>query len=228
MKKTDVLFVVAFFAIVALVVPANSQSLDEPPKQQPALRAGAWALQFQVNDNFSLDAFQGAVLSVKRHRSDRSAFRAGLGMGFGIADVNSTVSQNDSVANTENRDESRQFVRLDLQYIRYSNPGSPVKLLFGGGPLVSFSNADTEAAREIGSVRSESTSWATGISGLVGVEWFAASRISLHAEYGVELLYRYTKSSSEARTANPTHTEQTRHMGDFQARGVSFGLSAYF
>jgi len=220
--------VMILFSIVTLVVPTSSHSQEPQPESKPALHPGAWALQFQIDDNFNLGAFQGAIVSAKRHRSDRSAFRVGLGLSVEVDDVNSTTSRMDSVRNTETRDESSQFVRLDLQYIRYSNPKAPVKFLFGCGPLVSFSNADHEMTREIGSIKSESTSWTAGVSGLVGVEWFAASRISFHAEYGIELLYRWTNSSSETSTANPTRSEHTMSMGDLRARGVLFGVSGYF
>jgi hypothetical protein len=191
-----------------------------------AARGGAWALLFQIDDNFTIDPFQGAVISVKRHYSDRSALRLGLGLAFDMDEISSTISEMDTVKATSKSDGSSQFFRVDLQYVRYANPTAPVKLLFGGGPLVSFSNSDDERTTGTGSDTVESTAWVAGITGLVGVEWFAASRISLHAEYGMELTYRHSTAKS-TNSAQRT-SEQTRKDGDFRSRGVLFGLSAYF
>lgn len=226
MQKNRCMIVPALLLAAALAFPAASRSEERMP--EPALHAGAWALQFQIDDNFTLSPFQGAILSVKRHHSDRSAFRVALGLSLATEDIDATLAEMDTVTSSEARDESSQYVRLDVQYLRYTDPGSPVKLLFGFGPLFTFSNGDAEVTRETGSVKTESTAWMAGVSGLVGAEWFATDTISLHAEYGIEMTYRWTKATSTTNTTSTLSSETTRHTGNIHARGVLFGLSAYF
>ena len=61
-----------------IILPLSAAAQDDS-----ALQPGAWALQFQVTENFTLDDFQGSVVSVKYHSSAKSALD-GFMMGAGF------------------------------------------------------------------------------------------------------------------------------------------------
>lgn len=228
MRRATILSLLSAVMLLSPVLTGDARAQKQSANSPPALHTGAWALQFQIDDNFQLSPFQGAVLSLKHHYSDRSAVRLGLGVSLDSKDFDATASEQDSLLRKEERDDSSQFVRLDLQYIRYTDPASPVKMLLGGGPFASLSNSDHERKLEPSSIKNESTSWVAGLSGLVGVEWFPASMISLHAEYGIEFYYRRDKTTSETIAPVRRSSEQTGNTFDLRAKGVLFGLSAYF
>lgn len=209
----------------------NEQSEASEPKN--SLRAGVWALQFRINNNFTLGGFQGGVISLKHHRSARSAFRLGLTLGFTADDDDESfvMTRNDTVIaeGQQDRRNNGQNVRLDLQYVRYPNPGSRVNLFVGIGPLLSYFRNYYETESNTVVSYQERTSWGVGASGQLGVEWFATKNISLHAEYGVHV--QYVWSSEEGQSVDATTRRVTSGDGrsvDFGASSLLFGLSAYF
>jgi hypothetical protein len=205
---------------------------SEAGEAKNSLRAGVWALQFRINNNFTLGGFQGGVISLKHHRSARSAFRLGLSLGFAADDDQSYLTtRNDTVIvdGKQDRRNNRQNVRLDLQYVRYPNPGSRVNLFVGVGPLLSYYRNYYEQESNTAVAYQERTSWGVGASGQLGVEWFATKSISLHAEYGVFI--QYVWSSEEGQTVDTTTRRVTSGDGrsvNFGASSLLFGLSAYF
>lgn len=74
---------------------------DELPKidTKNSLLKGAWALQFQINNNFSVSSFQGSTLSAKRHFSNKKAMR------FGVS-LSGSISEQDQSSIIENEHES--------------------------------------------------------------------------------------------------------------------------
>lgn len=60
---------------------AGATLADTPPTEgarKNSLATGAWAIQFQVEDDIGLRTFNGMSVSLKRHTSPRSAFRLGV------------------------------------------------------------------------------------------------------------------------------------------------------
>lgn len=189
---------------------------------------GDWALQFQITEDFTLSDFQGSIVSVKYHSSDRSAWRAGLGLEFDSNTDERERTTGGVPGALLSSEFSRQTVRLDLQYLRYANPVAKIQFLFGGGPFGAFDHRATESFVDgMSQGRQESDRWEAGLSGLLGVEWFVASRLSLHAEYGLEFVYAQTTASAD----NPVSDQKSSQNGEtwaFGARGVLLGVSAYF
>jgi len=207
--------------LFTITLPLSSSAQDDS-----ALQPGAWALQFQVTENFTLSDLQGSVVSVKYHSSAKSAWRAGVSMDFD--------SMNDTRRNTDagvpDPDLTTEFTRtaaeLALQYVRYANPDARVMFLFGGGPFFGFEDRARDSDSGGGSMNHEEFDrWSVGISGIVGVEWLVASRIGIHAEYG--LAYRYFDQRSKV--ANEAREQVVEGDGhDFGGRPVLLGVSAYF
>ena len=123
---------------------------------------------------------------------------------------------------------SSQAARLDLQYLRYANPDAAIQFLFGGGPFAGFDNRSHESfADGVSRTREENDRWEAGVSGLLGVEWFVARKLSLHAEYGFEFAYgKRTASVVDSVSGNISSIDG--ESTGFGSRSVLLGVSAYF
>lgn len=160
MKRITVMLA-AVLVCAALASPAAAE-------RENSLRDGAWALQFSINggDFFSLSSFAGGV-SVKHHFSPKSAIRAGAS--FGVSSGSATSS-----SGREGEGDNRA-VSLSTLYQRYVNPTADANLYWGVGPYVRYEDGVQEAqAGDSLTTVSESESWGTGLSVVLGVEWFAA------------------------------------------------------
>ncbi len=211
---------------------------DELPKTDTknSLVKGAWALQFQINNNFSLSSFQGSTLSAKRHFSNKKAIRFG-------ASLSGSISEQDQSSITENEiksDENGQGILVNTQYAIFPSPEKSANLFFGAGPFAQFSRSNrisTTSSIFLTStrVKTKATTWAAGISGVLGVEWFATRTISLLAEYNST--FGYNSLSESDKTEQKTSTsryvvvnENKRNIKGLQLGSgfVKFGLSVYF
>lgn len=248
-------FFLGFLGIFLISSPAFPQVSDSTPKtesQRPnSLKPGAWALQFQISDQFrSFSGLQGFGLSLKYHFTRAGALRFGVGLGLSTSDFDETSRRflADTVrgkgAGTAEGD--IQSVDFAAQYVLYVTLGREINLFLGTGPLVRYAHSrreGTDNSSSFGStgwrnyIRKE-TQWNVGASGLFGAEWFANKSISLHAEYGISLTYQSQEftgngieTSSDPYRGTQTYSFEVKdnsHSLSFSLANVKFGLSVYF
>lgn len=204
------------FLFVLLFTPcptsyAQSEDTQTPPSDR-------WALQFQITNNFTLGSFQGTLLSAKKQLSERKAFRIGVDLRSSYRDE----SVDGSVADVQAEDRNAQHVFLDAQFITYPISGDVIAAYWGAGPRVGFSRQvdDREVAKII------EWTFAGGIGGVLGVEWFVRPRISLTAEYGAELTYERRVRDQDFNEGGTL--ERTENAIMLAPRSVLFGISVYF
>lgn len=216
----------------------------EESKASNSLKEGSWALQFQISNNLTLTSFQGTAISGKYQSAPNSALRFGISIGIDGSkeDVDYRYFAADTMyrGNTAGTSRTGQNIQIDVQYHVYPNPEDEVNLYFGFGPLVSLSRAtrqidDLDLLNPASSGRTfeqEGTTWSFGASGLIGAEWFASRRFSLHAEYGLSV--RYSTETVSEKSKNSTNTfydfkfERTSKRWQISGNAVKFGLSVYF
>jgi hypothetical protein len=248
MRKRDQRIVLLMLAslIVLLTSQAQNQSSDST-----SLREGVWALQFGISGNFTLTSFQGSTLAAKYQLSERNAIRGGVTITGSMIDGNGsytgTVADTgigNAPGNTSTRSANVSFV---LQYLWYVNPNGPVHLFAGLGPSLSYSYSNSSSEYSYlytgapahwvtNKGASSSILWAPGLSGVVGIEWFASRWLSLHAEYSEGLQYQWRSTTSTydflstSLADNPYHTENpiTTKGLSLSSSSVSFGLNVYW
>jgi len=214
-------------------------------KRTNSLLPNAWALQFQIASNFTLSSFQGASISWKWHTSHNKGIRIGITLNGSVDDVaKNTVNSTGGVPQpgqlTTQQGDS-QDVAIHLQYLYYPLSSTSVTFFLGFGPVVSYSKYNSDASTELSrgngakvSTTEDREIWAGGGSALLGCEWFASKRISLHAEYGLELRYLNGKETYTFTTVEVNGTEvatretATRRSWVFNPKLVRFGISVYF
>ncbi|HEU4365242.1 MAG TPA: hypothetical protein VFT13_07225 [Candidatus Krumholzibacteria bacterium] len=213
---------------LALFIPAAAYAETPSPgddARKNSLVPGAWAIQFQIEDDIGVKPFNGMSISLKRHVSSQSAFRFGatLSVDFRNDENNDTNVQADTVVATSHRedDSNSQGIRIDLLYMRYPASASRVSWFWGAGPLVRYSRSDRESRSTYTTINGsqtrttdqESDTWGVGGMGTMGVEWFATKEVSFHAEYFAFLEYSSSDSQYTDTSVYPGGILQTRSSG---------------
>ncbi len=206
-----------------------------------SLTDGAWALQFEINDNFDLRSFEGSTISIKKHTADNAAWRLGLDLSFKTENEDRNFwDDGEPRGNQYEYDTDLVSFQTTLHKLRYVNPDAAVNFFWGLGPTIGYSHSKNtqhivSATSDISSDRSNTiNSFNAGVSAVIGVEWFATESISILAEYGSRLIYSSDNSTSEnvdyrnGEIYNESKNENKVSRFSFSANAVKFGLSAYF
>jgi hypothetical protein len=203
---------------------ANPETCASQETRTNPLEGGSLALQFRISENFTLSDFSGSAISLKRHHSARSALRLGMSLGFSSSAIESLHPSFGDTIPSEGDGHSYGF-RIDLQYLRYSNPSGRVSPFWGVGPLVGHNSFDFKSSSRAEERRVDEHRWTLGLIGSLGIEWFPIQSIGIHAEYGLSFTYFTAKT----REGDPDRLGVTKtHSWDLQGDGVLFGLSVYF
>ena len=201
------------------------------------------SLQFRVYDFISLSSFKGNLISYKYHRSDKTAYRVGVGVR--VEKSKDKSSQDYFYTDTTLFDLDLNFkmvtVNFMLEYLKYFNPSADIKIFAGGGPLVSY-GLSTENPDNVSIIgerynyykKREQDSYEIGLTFSYGVEWLFRKNMGLHAEYGFNITYFHEKYIRELvgsypgdniRLDNITEKQNGFRLSD---RGALLGLSVYF
>lgn len=181
-----------------------------------ALHEDAWALQFRITSDFTIAAFQGAMISAKHHMAPDRALRYGLSLNGGFQ--NERQTQNDTEVE---RDQNSQQLTLSVQYIGYPALGEDdrnIYLYLGAGPEIAIGRHQVNNS----SMEQTAVDWRVAAGGLIGAEWFVGSRISLMAEYKSSLGFSRRRTNDELDEREQTVTRIQLGNG-----GVRFGVSLY-
>ncbi len=201
-----------------------------------SLKKCAWAMQFEIGDKIDLSSFQGTTISIKKHYSDKTAFRLGLTAHVEISNSDGTSSVEDDPTNNSEDNHRSYNLAIVIQRIHYPRPHASANFFWGLGPRADFHySKETYQDNPVdgGAIQSNErklTGWSLGLSGVLGVEWFAEPNVSILAEYGSSALYGNGKS-----TRTFTYVPGVREVYEdssgsfnFESSSVRFGLSVYF
>ncbi|MFH1891142.1 MAG: hypothetical protein ABIK83_00490 [Candidatus Zixiibacteriota bacterium] len=215
-----------------------------------SLTAGSKAMQFQIDDNFQLSSFDGATISFKKYSSARSAKRLGLTI-FGSLLGRDTYDDNLSgIPGRVDTDRSISTLGLDAQllFLSYSQVRKSAYFYYGYGPMIGYSLSDNQTESVF--IRENLISRVTALDrqyvlsgggiAIIGVDWFVTDGLSLSAEYGLSLIYRYLDNiyrydyiRRDSETGDIV-AQDSSQRDDFergvlvQSLPVKFGLSVYF
>ena len=191
---------------------------------------GKFALQFQINENFSLSNFQGSVLSGKYQFSKRDAIRLGLEFIFGDSESETVVNNLDTnVVDQRVEDTNNLGFTINSQYIHYIRGTDDISLFCGIGPYFRYYKSTRNRELVVDEIKnlieSENKNYGIGLDLLVGVEWWFHKYMSLSAEYGLKFSYWSSKSSFED---NSVKGESENKAYNISGNHINFGITVYF
>lgn len=199
----------ALLLLLALAPGALAQTAEDNRPQ-----AGQWSLLFGTGPDFQLTALESGTISAKYHQTPRRALRFTLGVNASAQDGSQRFDET-FIPGSEQNESGTEGERTDYgtsvtsEVLWYGSLADPVAFYAGGGPRLFYGRSQSESTetetRQFDSnnpvfeqtvdVSRESTTWSAGALGVVGAEWFVASRVSLTAEYTV--VAGYTHSDRE-------------------------------
>ncbi|GAB5520548.1 MAG: hypothetical protein RhofKO_27990 [Rhodothermales bacterium] len=194
-------------ALFVLMLVLSSSAYGQDQDRPNALKAGNWALLFQLDQPLGVSFFQGMV-GLKYHSADDRAVRFGLGGRV-------TQALSPSISNVH--------VVAQTQYMIYPTPGREVNMYYGIGPQLNLSHSEQNRAN----VESTQTRLGAGMVGSLGAEWFATQHISIFAEYGSSLVVQVDRNRQRFSNQQPAELYTSRTSISY-GMNVMLGLSAYF
>ncbi|GBD87370.1 hypothetical protein BMS3Abin03_01302 [bacterium BMS3Abin03] len=191
---------------------------------------GKYALQFQINENFSLSNFQGSTLSGKYHFSTRDAIRLGLSLELSNSESETSSNQIDTINVITNSGDRNAFgITLNSQYIRYIRGTNDISFFGGGGPFFTYETSTTNSKVNINETiekyKRTMESYTFGVDLLIGVEWWFHKYMSLSAEYGMKFMYSSHESVNEVGVVRKKLTDNYFRIA---ANSINFGITVYF
>jgi len=235
---------VLLFPVFAQIAAGQADNQNNIKKSEDFERK-KWSLQFKIDENFTLSAFQGALISCQRQVSERSALRLGVGVVSSDFhnDGENTISENNlsQIDGDNTRDGNSIRLNTSLLYIHHLNPHSKISAYYGIGPnlvwmwedvkTTSRGYDDSGHTTSTDRYKSHDTFFDAGILSVLGIEWFLSKSISLTAEYGLIFNYYWGNTKSTHQYVNTSIEEEMKYKSSgfsIDNAPVKFGLSAYF
>jgi hypothetical protein len=215
----------SIFIIVSLILFSNAFSQEDINNSMKFSKA----LQFQIDENFTLKDFQGALISFKKHLGNSRALRVGLSTGFQL--YTDECHPEGTCSEVRKTDCHNFSLGIYSQYLFYSKSNSGTQFFGGAGPTIEYSRrkSDIEYKRynnitdKSGCVKYHIQG---GLSGVMGVEWLFRENMSLSAEYGMHFSYNYSKL--KVTRDDEFKIENTNKSWRLESNPIKFGLSIYF
>lgn len=236
--------------LASLLVAAPAAMLTAPSESRAdewksPLHAGAWAAEFGTNLGYDYGYGAGttAVLAVKRHRSERTAFRWSLGFDIkeGEGEGSTSFSEGGTLRppGTVDQNDESSFLATTIQWMAYRPANDRVALYVAAGPTFLYSRGSSHDLRETldgydlwdhGSVRR-----LVGLQASLGFEWYFTNRLSLGGAVGGRGGYEWGNEYSTSeyiRYAIPYLYVSKRNVRTqdvrFNTIGTTLTLTAYF
>jgi len=202
------------------------------------------SMQFEVDDDFQLNSFNGLGLAVTRNSSPSGAWRFGVTLNGITEDGDTSFSSSaDSGATLTRFDDipglDRYNFGFELLRLHRFKPDRRIGLDLAVGPRIGFfheKGTENQAIPDLGVATETVTNsdQVYGVVGRFGVEVFLARSLSVHADYGAFAGYRHSNHQVDREesyfdgTSRVVTTEFSVHAWSLSNSGVTLGVSAYF
>ncbi len=196
-----------------------------------------FSIQLRIVEFLRFMDFQGGSVSFKYHFNNTSALRVGLGFSADKRQIeNSDYFYNtDSLDSQLNKDDSKIYTNISVQYIIYPNPNDDIKFYFGAGPFFGWANqsynstywnADSGKILPYKDIKSSTRRF--GLELTAGLEWFFMRNMSLLFDYSLTIGYRQGESTENKYSyAQPFTYIYKVNNSYIQWNTIKFGLSVY-
>jgi hypothetical protein len=129
-----------------------------------SLKKGETALQFEIGDRLDISSFQGTTISIKKHHSDKTAFRLGLTTDIDLSSSDETSTNDDTTKYNYHYNTTSVKLSAVIQRIHYPHPHASANFFWGLGPRVDldYSN-DKQKITQVGDGQVQSRNYESAI-----------------------------------------------------------------
>ncbi len=204
-----------FMLAIIFLCLINHQGFSQSEKDAESTPNRPHALLFQIISDFFITGFEGSLISYEKQISKKTAWRIGLSLNGNYTESTLESNSPDTSFSSNAVSRSGQF-GLSFSMLHVVNSDSLIQLYFGYGLGTHFSLYTSSVA--ITSI---------GPKVLLGVKYCPTDWLSLSAEYGASLFYKY---SNEKTVTSDTYIpiEVNRRTFEFQTRGILVGAAIHF
>jgi hypothetical protein len=213
---------------IALLVFGFSVLFGQIDTNKTSLFIGSKALQFQIGSDFTLDGFDGALISYKKHTSANKAWRVGITLSARHSDLHTDVKPYDSNRVFLNEVVSVVNIQTMISVQHYKEVKKQIAFYYGYGFAIGFYHQWYSPLQYQVSTLNE---YSIGPIGYVGVEWFLRENLSILGEYGCVGRYKfsYVKYDYETTPEQIKHKVTSKgHSFSLEQQPVKLGVSFYF
>jgi len=224
---------ILILAFLFISINTFSQTADSV-KQINSLQKGSWAVQFEIGSDFKLSSFEGVMVSLKYHLSPKFALRFGAGFnGRNNQQIYEYREHYYGYTGSEPVSNFYDNVFFNINCLYYIKHDSKINVFFGLGPRAGYITDYSEhfyldGYKEILDIES----WAVGLNGLFGCEWFPVSYLSLFGEYSAYGTFGKTIRKDWVYENSTGYRVEyyNRYSDDYEFRGniAKLGISIYF
>ena len=185
-----------------------------------------FALQFQIEEHFSIRDFHGTLISGKYHINQKSAIR--IGIGFTLKNQDNKTEQKQFASNTWNekmkKNISDYYMQINMQYLRYLSNIADTKLYIGAGPFWDYNSLENSNITLGFTEKNEF--WRIGLKIIIGIEYFVVKNISFSGEYSPSFCYFHNESHEK--NDSSVYFRNTSSGYQIDNEKVRIGISIYF
>lgn len=217
---------------VAVVLAAMVMGAAGAYAQDTALGTSSWSLEFGTSLGASGDEF--SEIALRRHLSERSALRIGLGGNVNGSEGDGTETQTPNPTIDVMRINTFYNYQVSLQWVHYAAVMDRVAAQFGIGPVLEVfrnHNRNTEQFGLPGFNESEfrSDEMLYGLDLSLGVDWFFTRRLSLGGRASLQAMMGTRHEVNMFRTSSSRNTNQVEQDRlDVRTGGGNIYLTGYF
>ncbi len=168
------------------------------------IKSENWSVQAEVIGFNSLSTNLGLSLSIKKNINQNSAFQSGVEFLGLVQNYSNGVRFTGNIPNfysVQNTDIRSKGTQVFFKYLYYPLERRKVTIYTGGGPLIGYyvdrveRNGLTSSKIETDSylIKEIGYTWAAGLILNTGLEWYAYDNFSIVAEYGIAIVYSWSK-----------------------------------
>ncbi|MFC1501831.1 hypothetical protein ACFL6A_00295 [bacterium] len=225
-----ILMIFSFNLLIINPVVGQETEIQQDPKFTFP-KKGCKALLFQINENFTLSDFQGALISMKWHFSEKSAIRLGLNIGgdFTFSHENQSYYISDSSFHGLSKTEDRNIdIGLSVQYTWYVKRRTDVKFFYAIGPTFMYQSFYKDYSQVKYFPNKVPYKYGIGFIFNMGVEFFLFKNVSLLVEYGLSASYWHEQWVTRYESSEVLYSEGVIDSFAFSPLLVKFGVAFYF
>ncbi len=236
-----------FFSHTFIVLCLVTFSLHSSPQSSKSNSSQAekknprWGVQFSIGPNFTLNSFQGSLISGRYYLNPSRVIQVGVSASTNVSGGDRSQTLPDTSFTTLENSQYAVNLTLIAQYVKIINPDNRWRGLWGIGPLISYSTTFNENTNVLSASRkrvasTKETVLSTGITGIIGSEIQITRFILLTVFYRSSLAMKWSKETfknyfvelpNNTKSDERTQTNKSRSFF-LQNNGVFFGLTVLF